>query len=255
MRKRGFTLIELLVVIAIIAILAAILFPVFARAREAARATQCKSNLKQIVTASMMYSQDYDELYVHAWAGRRNNATASQRYDVPGSPNADTYWMYLILPYTKNMGIYKCPSHNLSAEPDPINPQRTSYGHQHNNMGWHSTGPAAMADVRSPAETIYFSDVGRHANWAAFLANPDNEAFTTATGGWTYTRNYTQCMGCPGISPSCCADATTVVSKHSGQVNIAFADGHVKAMRPSQTAIPFQNAAARGTQVDMWDRL
>lgn len=255
MRKRGFTLIELLVVIAIIAILAAILFPVFARAREAARATSCKSNLKQIVMGALMYTQDYDEIIVTSWAGRRNNANVNQRYDVPGSGSNDTYWMYLILPYTKNTGIYKCPSHNLAIEPDRINPQRTSYGHQHNNLGWSLGAAPSLADLKTPADTIYFSDVGRHANWAAFLANPDNEAFTTSTGGFTYTRNYTQCMGCPGISPTCCADATTVVAKHSGMVNIAFVDGHVKAMKPSGTAQPFRTAAERGGPRDMWDRL
>src|SRR5881628_1139205 len=107
----GFTLIELLVVIAIIAILAAILFPVFAKAREAARATSCKSNLKQIVTASMMYSQDYDELLVSSY----------WNYVTPYG--GTTYWMGLILPYTKNVGIYKCPSTAPYTEANPNNPQ------------------------------------------------------------------------------------------------------------------------------------
>src|SRR6478735_5809147 len=88
-RRKGFTLIELLVVIAIIAILAAILFPVFAKAREAARSTVCKSNLKQIATAIQMYAQDYDE--VLPFGG--------------GSGAAPNRWYQLTDPYIKNTGV------------------------------------------------------------------------------------------------------------------------------------------------------
>ena len=93
-KKKGFTLIELLVVIAIIAILAAILFPVFAQAREAARKSSCQSNLKQLATAVMMYKQDYDEVFpAHRWP------------DATHDP-----WWWQIQPYTKNAGILVCPS-------------------------------------------------------------------------------------------------------------------------------------------------
>lgn len=101
-QRSGFTLIELLVVIAIIAILAAILFPVFARAREAARAATCRSNLKQIGMAFQLYSQDYDGMSV------------SVGLNVPPSPlragagRAD--WADHIYPYVKNAGAYVCPS-------------------------------------------------------------------------------------------------------------------------------------------------
>lgn len=98
---RGFTLIELLVVIAIIAILAAILFPVFAKAREKARQTSCLSNLRQLGTALMQYAQDNNEMYPHD-------------YDGPGYPNF--YWNYgsswpiMLYPYMKNAQILKCPT-------------------------------------------------------------------------------------------------------------------------------------------------
>ena len=94
-QQRGFTLIELLVVIAIIAILAAILFPVFAQAREKARQASCLSNLKQLGTAQMMYAQDYDETYPKAYHQ---------------TPQGDVGWYLLIQPYAKNTKIFRCPS-------------------------------------------------------------------------------------------------------------------------------------------------
>lgn len=97
-RKRGFTLIELLVVIAIIAILAAILFPVFAAAREKARQTACLSNLKQVGQAVMMYAQDYDEVYVNTERG----GDAGDAYE--------RYWGDMLQPYTKNWQMLVCPS-------------------------------------------------------------------------------------------------------------------------------------------------
>lgn len=241
MRKRAFTLIELLVVIAIIAILAAILFPVFARAREAARAANCKSNLKQILTGALMYSQDYDENYVTSWIG----------YNVNGR---NVVWMGLILPYTKNVGIYRCPSHTMVAEVDPQNPQYTSYGHQHNNMGWQGYSTASLADVAKPAETLFFSDIGRYPNdWDGFLQNRDREDFTLGNTGAIYSRRYEDCLSCPA-NRGCCADATTVVNRHSGQCNVGFCDGHVKAVKVSSFTNVFPDQTQRGGPNDWWDK-
>src|SRR5215467_480464 len=99
--RRGFTLIELLVVIAIIAILAAILFPVFAQAREKARAVSCLSNMKQVDLAWQMYLQDYDEVMVPMWVTHTGDA-----YPPGGDSNGgEYYWPYLCQPYIKSWQI------------------------------------------------------------------------------------------------------------------------------------------------------
>jgi prepilin-type N-terminal cleavage/methylation domain-containing protein/prepilin-type processing-associated H-X9-DG protein len=98
-RHRGFTLIELLVVIAIIAILAAILFPVFAQAREKARAATCLSNMKQVGLALSMYVNDYDEMYP--------NHQDTDHFMLPTAP---PNWGRALQPYIKNMRVYTCPT-------------------------------------------------------------------------------------------------------------------------------------------------
>ncbi len=100
-QSRGFTLIELLVVIAIIAILAAILFPVFARAQAKARSISCLSNQKQIGLGLMMYSQDYDETFPSSYY-YRNGATSANGY---------IHWTGVVMPYVKNAGVFVCPEH------------------------------------------------------------------------------------------------------------------------------------------------
>ncbi len=108
MRRQAFTLIELLVVIAIIAILAAILFPVFAKAREKSRTSSCASNMKQVGLGVLQYTQDYDETFCMC-----------RGYDAPnpyltGNPVNNMDWKAQIMPYAKNLQIFRCPSNNTA---------------------------------------------------------------------------------------------------------------------------------------------
>ena len=112
MNRRGFTLIELLVVIAIIAILAAILFPVFARAREKARQTTCTSNVKQLTLGIMMYVTDYDGTFPNGWGAPPSPTliTTPANARLPVNPLRYMYWSNSIQPYIKNYQMYECPS-------------------------------------------------------------------------------------------------------------------------------------------------
>jgi prepilin-type N-terminal cleavage/methylation domain-containing protein/prepilin-type processing-associated H-X9-DG protein len=165
--KRGFTLIELLVVIAIIAILAAILFPVFARAREKARQTSCLSNLKQLGLGGLMYAQDYDEMMVP-------NSTGVYEYLSPDgstisiSPPSAMLWMYMIYPYVKNVQIFDCPSHTNQWDPSDYD---SSLGYGKNSH----IGGTTLARIQQPTLTVMFCDSTYYlADWDANI-NDDND--------------------------------------------------------------------------------
>lgn len=139
--RHGFTLIELLVVIAIIAILAAILFPVFARARENARRASCQSNQKQIGLGIMQYTQDYDEKYPR------------------GAYANSIFWPVVIQPYLKSLQIYNCPSSEIKY--DPTNPTAVSYGY--NTILFERDNGVTqidftLAQLVKPAETLMLTD-------------------------------------------------------------------------------------------------
>jgi prepilin-type N-terminal cleavage/methylation domain-containing protein/prepilin-type processing-associated H-X9-DG protein len=163
-KNKGFTLIELLVVIAIIALLAAILFPVFARARENARRASCQSNVKQMALGALQYTQDYDER-------------------LPPAYNEDTQkvWGELIQPYLKSTQLFQCPSDasSHSIAEGFTSPMIYSYGwnflwltHAGNVGRAYKYGGVALAQIASTSETIMLGDSpDSNADWA--IAQPD----------------------------------------------------------------------------------
>lgn len=182
--KRGFTLIELLVVIAIIAILAAILFPVFAKAREAARKTSCINNLKQIGTAALMYSQDYDETFADSRQSDVNDggncaAIASNtiykgadhitcwgvRLFRPGTGNTTKIlagYPARLNPYIKNANVFRCPSDNMVGR-WIAGEERSSYYQRHAHDAWGvQRGGVTQAIVARPAQLAYFIEENWH---------------------------------------------------------------------------------------------
>jgi len=200
--KYAFTLIELLVVIAIISILAAILFPVFARARENARRTSCMSNVKQIGIGFMMYTQDYDEkfpppLYCGEWSSDYSSRTIDTNpnkpsgvYKVSSGGTAQNWvsWMDAIFPYVKSTQLFRCPS-NTAAASVP------SYGYNR-LVGLPTTceGGVTLAKIERPSEIIltmdYHVSYGIYANpteYCGSFSNPSSphylEAFPHFGGG------------------------------------------------------------------------
>ena len=167
--RRGFTLIELLVVIAIIAILAAILFPVFAKAREKARQTSCLSNLKQMGLAVLSYAQDYDELLP-----RENNSPCT--YILPDgvttSGQTDLLWYYQIYPYCKNAQMYNCPSNSVKW---PTNQYASGASYGYN--GTYLSG-VSLGMVQAPAETLMILDCSYYlADWDVNASGGDNHQY------------------------------------------------------------------------------
>jgi prepilin-type N-terminal cleavage/methylation domain-containing protein/prepilin-type processing-associated H-X9-DG protein len=215
MKRKGFTLIELLVVIAIIAILAAILFPVFAQAREKARAISCLSNCKQSGLAYAMYTQDYDE------------TTPLQKSNDPNSG----YWYNLIQPYVKNWQLMLCPDRSLTTAkvginyPPALGGRLMGVGY---NDGWVSdscygltcqqkdpiTGKKirpgrAIAEITTPADCVAFGDTYDTPGYSVAMDN----IFSGADGPFT-----------------------THQIRHQQNLNYVFVDGHAKIIK-MQTGI------------------
>jgi prepilin-type N-terminal cleavage/methylation domain-containing protein/prepilin-type processing-associated H-X9-DG protein len=242
-RSHAFTLIELLVVIAIIAILAAILFPVFAQAREKARSISCLSNCKQIGLGLSMYVQDYDETFPFSNGG--SNTT----------PSFD--WVDEIDPYIKNgrnpvdkgsdKGIYHCPSDSVTGS------QSRSYATNANLMGtgsadWGITPAKTLAAMQRPADVLAITEINRGLNWGA-PAIP-NDFVRVAPGGDValdptslaaaqWYAYYNKCVDYTTLNQNYQPEWTTKYpsfrhtrnGKRSGFANVVFADGHAKAIR------------------------
>ena len=221
--RSAFTLIELLVVIAIIAILAAILFPVFARARENARRSSCQSNLKQIGLGVLQYSQDYDEkMVVTRWY---NNTTTNGQA-----------WPTSLQPYLKSTQIFQCPSDTVSGSTaatgamsptywnNPPSPQfhssyvyNTDIGNDGNN-GAANSG-VSQAAIDSVATTVMITDGG---------ANTSSNADPLK---WTQVPNAFMVYPVPNTNHTSPYDQGAPMPRHLETLNVLYADGHVKAQR------------------------
>ncbi len=240
-RKAGFTLIELLVVIAIIAVLAAILFPVFAAAREKARQASCQSNLRQLGLATMMYTQDYDETF------------PLFQYDDCQSFVCHQYWFGLrtatgwdktkglLYPYMKNGQVQRCPSwtgKTLFGDGNGYgynwgyigsdcygNPQLDCYDAQ-GNFWPHD--PATLASLSSPADKILFSDSGFYnAPWYGGDGSMEETPGIDPPGQWYGDPT----MDFRHVDSNKIVDSATQTVTEKGFADITFAEGHVKALK------------------------
>ncbi len=190
MCRRGFTLIELLVVIAIIAILAAILFPVFARAREKARQASCQSNLKQWMLGALMYAQDYDERFPKHGTNCITGA---------GAAGPDPCQWNKIQPYVKNTQIWDCPS----AAGQPNSRYGWNIGLPNNGIG------QALGEFTQPSVTVLMGDTlypGPFLNWQG--GGPPGS--------------------CPTGQPVSITNRGCIAARHNDGANFGFVDGHVK---------------------------
>ena len=261
--RKAFTLIELFVVIAIIAILAAILFPVFARARENARRASCQSNLKQLSLGVMQYSQDYDEFLPsvrYPWADASGPATAWQGSYNSGTGGWATGWPDLIQPYIKSNQVMHCPSDKFAGRyasaTRPIG--LTSYGmnhclnqtapgtatacvSNHNTQNWsnpRASGISQSAIVQS-SRVILLADILKFSpQYSGFTMLPAvrgshpfywmgpalEEAYTSGNTYGSYYQSYINA----GYNENNYVFPGEQNGRHFGGANIAYVDGHVK---------------------------
>ena len=220
--RSAFTLVELLVVIAIIAILAAILFPVFARARENGRRASCQSNLKQIGLGLIQYSQDYDEILIADWYSDNTSDGPSDTYP-PGGAKISYKWADAAFPYIKSEQVFTCPS----AAGNPASPYvyyrniPAGGSRPANQMGSYTIvhGYGVTDENRTPPVSHPIANVNRLVNLS--------QAATPATTAWVLDGDgdfYTQ------VLPSGTLDSN-LRDRHLETINVLWLDGHVKAVK------------------------
>jgi prepilin-type N-terminal cleavage/methylation domain-containing protein/prepilin-type processing-associated H-X9-DG protein len=214
--KKGFTLIELLVVIAIIAILAAILFPVFAAAREKAKSITCTSNQKQIGLALMQYVQDYDETWP-AWDRGVNNVT-------------DKFWQFQVQPYLKSTGVWMCPDNKETIKADAIGDLADGtkmIADYAGNINGDPNGPYASSDTSNGQGM--FGAIQSPGVKDSEVLSPSSTIATVEVDGLGSTWSW--------LPLNCCQNwsGASFNVPHQGRSNYLFADGHVKSLAPYDT--------------------
>ena len=244
--SRAFTLIELLVVIAIIALLAAILFPVFAQARDKARQTSCVSNEKQIGLGLMMYVQDNDETFPPSRAETGTASGPCFGTDVPG-----TQWNKVILPYTKNDDICACPSDSTRANGGSLTAKKRSFdvlagpnlagpglknGCEYLNgvmgEGWGAT----IGDITTVAGTAaVYERFENGADVDNVTSVHQNLGQQDGTGDWCYTDSTDPNTAAYPRFTRLFSGTYNNAPPHAGGFNLLFCDGHAKWMRYEST--------------------